>query len=197
MNTREKDRERNRLKYGVDRLREMPENRIYFGIISRCENENHTAYKNYGGRGIKICDRWRTSFDNFLNDMGRIPGPEYSIDRIDNDGDYCPENCRWATVTDQARNRRSNHIIEAFGKSQCMMDWAEEMGLTFQTLKDRLRRGWCVTRSLLTPYQRIRIPDETKSEILKLKTSGLTIKEVSEKFNVGKTSVQKIWANSA
>jgi hypothetical protein len=150
-NNREKDRQRNLEKYGVERLKEIPENRIYFTILSRCENKNVTAYKNYGGRGIKMCERWRNSFDAFYEDMGQRPGPEYSIDRIDNDGDYSPENCRWATRTEQSRNRRSNHLVEAFGKKQCIADWADELGVTFQLIKDRLRRGWCVTKALLIP----------------------------------------------
>jgi hypothetical protein len=73
---------------------------------TRCYNEKAPKYPNYGGRGIKVCDRWLHSFENFLADMGPKPGPEYSIDRKENDGDYEPGNCRWATPTQQAQNRR-------------------------------------------------------------------------------------------
>jgi len=78
------------------------------GMKQRCLNTNHKGYDDYGGRGIKVCDRWLNSFPNFLEDMGEKPGPEYSIDRIDNDGNYEPDNCRWATPSQQVLNQRRN-----------------------------------------------------------------------------------------
>ncbi len=86
--------------------RDTPEYRAWKNIKSRCYNKNVPSYKYYGGRGIGVCDRWRKSFYSFLNDMGQRPGAEYSIDRKNNDGDYSPDNCRWATKSQQGVNTR-------------------------------------------------------------------------------------------
>ena len=100
-------------------------------MISRCYNPNHDSFRNYGARGISVCDRWRKSYAAFLDDMGRSPGPHFTIDRIDNDGNYTPENCRWATRTEQNNNQRQRrrvkspyirHIIIA-GVQRTLSEW--------------------------------------------------------------------------
>lgn len=108
------------------------------------------TYKNHGGRGITVCPEWR-DFSNFLRDMGEVP-PGMSIERVDNDGPYNPENCRWATATEQANNTRRNHYVEAFGKTQTVAQWAREKGLDHSVLKHRLNHlGWPVEQALTTP----------------------------------------------
>ena len=102
----------------------------------RCKNESNHAYYRYGGRGIKVCNRW-SSFILFLKDMGECP-PNMSIDRIDNDGDYEPGNCRWATKKEQARNTSRNIIIEYKGEKKCLASWAESCGIKAATLRKRL-----------------------------------------------------------
>ena len=122
-------------------------------IIGRCKNESASSFKYYGGRGIKVCLRWH-EFSNFLEDMGERPVGK-SIDRIDNDGDYEPGNCRWATSKEQANNRRSNAYLEFGGERMNLEQWAERIGIPSNTLWMRLYdNGWTVKRALTTPLNR-------------------------------------------
>jgi hypothetical protein len=125
-----------------------PEYRIWGGIKTRCLNTADPAYPRYGGRGIVICDTWRDNFETFLADMGRRPSPDHSIDRIDNDGPYSPDNCRWATRMEQGRNQRTNRLITFNGETKCMREWADVTGLTEGALYRRLQHGWSVERAL-------------------------------------------------
>lgn len=110
-------------------------------IKQRCLDSNHKMYSKYGGRGISVCERW-LKFENFYSDMGRRPGPGYSIDRIDNDGDYCKGNCRWATWKQQGRNRGTNRFLDIDGKKMIAIEWCEKTGANYNTVCSRLRRGW-------------------------------------------------------
>lgn len=99
-------------------------------MIKRCYNVNMPYYKDYGGRGIRVCDRWRHSFPNFLADMGYAPSAKHSLDRKEVDGNYEPDNCRWATELEQQNNRRNNRRVEHEGKTLTVAQWARELGLT-------------------------------------------------------------------
>jgi len=116
--------------------------RIWTGIRTRCSNPNAPEFSRYGGRGIALCERWQR-FENFLADMGKRPSPGMSIDRIDNDGPYTPENCRWATCSEQGRNKRTNRLVNGIP----LVEAAERAGVTAATLAARLKRGWSVEKA--------------------------------------------------
>lgn len=116
----------------------------------RCLNPNDPRYKDYGGRGIKICSRWISSFIEFKKDMGARPEGR-SIDRINHDGNYEPGNCRWSTPKEQQRNMRTNKYIEYQGQRKLIGDWAIELGLNYEVLRTRLRRHWPLERAMTEP----------------------------------------------
>ncbi len=115
-----------------------PEYNIWSAMKDRCFNKSNRFWPHYGGRGIAVCQRW-LKFTNFIEDMGRRPTPKHTLDRIDNDADYGPENCRWTTRDIQARNRTNNVLIKHDGKEQCLMDWSIETGIAYETLRTRIR----------------------------------------------------------
>lgn len=116
-------------------------------MINRCENPNSDSYQRYGSVGVKVCNKWH-SFSEFLKDMGERKSVDYSLDRIDYRGNYEPNNCRWATSKEQARNKKSNRVISFFGKTMCLMDWSIYLGTPYETIQSRLRRGWGIKKSL-------------------------------------------------
>jgi hypothetical protein len=127
---------------------------IWQSMKARCLNPGYAGYHNYGGRGIRVCGRWlgENGFINFLSDMGERPSKDLSIDRYPNqNGNYEPGNCRWATRKEQARNLRTNRMLTYNGKTQCVAEWAEELGIPQGTLHSRLKSGWSVEKALSTP----------------------------------------------
>jgi len=129
-------------------LSKSPEYRSWKPMIQRCYDTKARSYKNYGARGIKVCDRWKESFFNFLEDMGNRPQGK-SLDRIDPLGDYEPKNCRWATSKEQGNNKRNNLILEAFGRKQTLQQWADEYNMTWSLLRQRImRENWTVEKAL-------------------------------------------------
>lgn len=127
--------------------------KIWDGMISRCTDINSTSAAYYYFKGIRVCDRWQENFQNFLEDMGERPSMLHSLDRIDNNGDYCPENCRWATNKQQKRNTSANRLITYKDETLCMSEWAERVGLSYGVIQSRLRLGWSIDKTLSTPIQ--------------------------------------------
>lgn len=115
----------------------------------RCYSPKAINYKNYGARGIKICDEWKNDFTAFYNwAIANGYDDKLSIDRIDNDGNYEPNNCRWVTRKKQCNNRRSNRLIECNGKIQTLQEWADETNINSNTITLRLKRNWTIERAL-------------------------------------------------
>lgn len=128
----------------------------WINIKNRCSNENNPAYKNYGGRGIVVCDRWINSFESFLADMGRAPSKDHSIDRYPNNdsGNYGPDNCRWGTDEQQARNKRNNRYITYKGKARLLVEFAKGMNIPRTTLHQRIFRDkWSIEKAIETPVR--------------------------------------------
>lgn len=123
--------------------------RIWSGMLARCTDRNSPNWIFYGGRGIAVCERWRT-FENFLADMGEPPQGK-TLDRRDNDLGYCKDNCRWATRLEQARNRRSNVVVTINGRSLSVSEWSGETGVPVATILGRIRRGTDPVEAVCTP----------------------------------------------
>lgn len=125
--------------------------RRYSTMLARCYMPSAVGFHKYGKRGIGVCRRWRESFLAFQEDMGPAPDPNASVGRVDNEWHYEPNNCRWETPKQQANNRRSSRILEAFGRTQTLQQWADEFDIHHTTILYRLRKGWNVERAITTP----------------------------------------------
>lgn len=131
----------------------------YFDLLRRCYNIKHKSYKDYGGRGINVCEQWKNSFENFKNDMyesylkhvKEFGKKQTTIDRINTNGNYCKENCRWTTYKEQGRNKRNNHLISYKNKTKSMTEWAEQYNLSVYSLYQRLKANWSLEKALTTP----------------------------------------------
>lgn len=143
----------------TDAKSQSPEYETWSGMIKRCENPRFKSFHLYGGRGIKVCRRWRMSFENFLADMGIRPSQKHSLDRIDVNGNYCPENCRWATATEQLRNMRGNVVLRLDGTNRSLAAWCELYGANYHLTWSRLNAGWELREALTRP--RAHDPDMT------------------------------------
>lgn len=139
-------------KHGMTVGRRTPEYSSWVHMNRRCNSPSNTCYKNYGRRGITICERWQ-SFENFLADMGNAPSPKHTLDRINVNGNYEPSNCRWATKLEQDNNKRGNVRLTLNGRTMTIAQWNRELGMSTATVQTRLKRGWTVEEALTIPVQ--------------------------------------------
>jgi len=157
------------------KMSKTPEYNTWTSMKQRCFDPKSNNYENYGGRGITVCDRWKDSFENFLEDMGRR-AKGHSIEREDNDGPYCKANCVWATRKEQARNKRNNRMLTHDGRTQCVADWAEELQIRAMSISRRLWEGWS-TEDALRPLR-------PEFRILTLNEKSQTIPEWAEELGM-------------
>ena len=173
------------------------------GMLARCENPNHDSFERYGGRGIKVCERWASSFENFLADMGEKPSKS-SIDRIDVDGHYTPENCRWVTKKEQMRNTRANRYITVNGVTKLLVEWSEQTGLSQQVIKRRIDTyKWTPEEAINTPINgrksgqgsknsRAKLDESMVCSIKRMLSQGETVSNLSKLFGVSYNAIYNI-----
>lgn len=164
-----------RFKYKYSNSRSKEYN-AWYHMIRRCYYPQTPFYDNYGGRGITVCDRWLgpDGFDNFHQDMGLKPSAKHSIDRIDSNGNYSPDNCRWATDKEQARNRRTTKLITIGEETKPMVEWCEFYNIEYSLVKDRIQDGWEPLKAFTTPKKRtyLNVDEKFNSWIIISKVDG-------------------------
>jgi len=174
-------------KHGMSRT---PEHNSWSHMKARCFNPNHKRYADWGGRGITVCDRWKNSFENFFADMGLKPTSKHSIDRIDNDGDYCPENCKWSTKAEQNNNQRTNRLITINFETLTIAQWTKKKGFPLHVISTRLIRGWSEYDAVMTPLETVRL--------ITIKEETYTVSQWEEKKGYSreliKTRLTKGWS---
>jgi hypothetical protein len=125
----------------------------WLAMRQRCFYPKSAHFARYGGRGITVCARWKDSFENFLADMGKKPSPQHSLDRVDNAGNYEPQNCRWATKKEQSCNTSANVFLTHNGETLTISQWTEKLGFNQNVIAYRLKHGWSVEKALDTPVK--------------------------------------------
>jgi len=132
-------------------MNKSPEHRAWVHMKQRCTNPRKREWPHYGGRGITVCDRWMNSFVAFFSDVGPRPSPGHSLDRIDVNGNYAPDNVRWATHQQQVENTRTARFVTIDGKTQTISAWEREKGLSNGQVRSREAAGWALTDAIMTP----------------------------------------------
>jgi hypothetical protein len=162
----------------------MPEYTSWHAMKTRCDNKKHAAYPRYGGRGITYDPAWK-DFKNFLKDMGKKPDPKMELDRIDNDKDYYKDNCRWSTKKEQTRNRggaRATRLYTYDGKTMCIKDWADYVGISPSAMQKRLNNGWPLEKAFSSEKH-------DKPDLYTYEGKTMSLKEWSEYLGVKKVTL--------
>lgn len=149
-------------------------------MIGRCHNPNHSGYKWYGAQGIYVCEEWRKDFPAFLGHIGTAPGSHYTVDRIDRSKGYEAGNVRWATPKEQANNKSNNRCVTSGGRTLTVTQWAEELGISEATLRDRLDNGWTPEDAVSTP----RLTRQRNVILIDTEHGQRTLREISEETGV-------------
>lgn len=173
-------------------MHNTPEYTAWSHMKDRCRNPRAKEYHYYGERGITVCERW-DSFEAFFADMGPKPSSDYTLERIDNDGPYSSDNCRWATWTDQQRNKRNANKVMWRGEMRSLMDLSEEYGVKQATIRYRLKRGWTLEDAVTRPANVIvRLIAEDARAIREQHAQGVHRNELSERFGITAQHVSQI-----
>lgn len=178
---------KSKIKHGMTN---SPEFKTWQRMKSRCYNKKSKDYPDYGGRGIKVCDRWLNSFENFYKDMGNRPSKNHSIERNDTNKDYCPENCLWATDYIQSRNKRNNIIIKYNNKEQTLIDWSIELNIPYKILHNRFHKlKWSIERCFTEKV----IP---QNNLIEYNSKVQNIKEWSKELGISYSALRKRLKNN-
>lgn len=184
------------------KIKKSKEYVAWLGMRSRCYNPKGASYKNYGGRGIKVCKRWLDSFEHFLTDMGKAPTIKHSLDRFpDNDGHYKPSNCRWATPIQQNNNTSRNLISEHGGVKMTVSEWCRELNLNPHLVYERLKKGISF-KEAINPIKagnknRAIFSNDQRLEICNLYKSGKKKSEITAMFNSRWSTIHSIIKSEA
>ena len=185
------------IKHGMARKgKVIPEWNIWSTMKQRCFNPNNGSYANYGARGIKVCDRWLNSFENFYTDMGPRPSSHHTVERKDNNGNYEPDNCVWDTRTIQANNTRKNHLITFNGKTQTLAQWARELELPISNIAARVQMKWSPEKIFSTPIRYVKNPrvpiTDFHIERVRELSGTMGSRAIAEEVGIGRASVIRI-----
>lgn len=166
-------------------------------MLSRCRNKKNPGYKNYGGRGIIVCERWK-KFENFLEDMGDRPN-RLTLERIDNNGNYCKENCKWATQKEQCNNQRTNVTIFYEGNKYHLSELSRIIGVSPSVIINRMKRNWDIKKRIPRGKQvkQIDLSDfefsnDRENDIIKLRSLGSTMQQIGNNFGISRQRVKQI-----